>query len=180
MVIPHGIYDIGANTAYITLGTSKDTAKFVADNLIHIWQEYLARLYATADSWLILCDGGGSNNARHHIVKQELQRVSDTILKPLRIAHYPPYCSKYNPIEHRLFPHMTRAAAGIVFDTLDTALQAFARTSTRQGLQVKIRTTTTIYQTKRPIDEDFYTTKLIVPDEILPVWNYTIFPRPFG
>jgi len=63
--------------------------------------------YATADTWLLLCDGGGSNNARHHIVKQELQRVADVIGKKLCIAHFPAYCSKYNPIEHRLFLYMT-------------------------------------------------------------------------
>lgn len=179
VVIPHGIYDLTKNVGYISLGTSKDTAAFVADNLIDVWQTYLASEYALADAWLLLCDGGGSNNARHHIVKQELQRVADVIDKKLRIAHFPAYCSKYNPIEHRLFPHMTRAAEGIVFDSLDTAHHAYARTATKQGLRVQVRNNTTVYQTKRPLDDDFHATKSIVPDALVGMWNYTIFPRKF-
>jgi hypothetical protein len=54
-------------------------------------------------------DGGGSNNANHYIFKQDLQKLVDEIGIEIRIAHYPPYTSKYNPIEHRLFPHITRA-----------------------------------------------------------------------
>jgi Rhodopirellula transposase. len=56
---------------------------------------------------LAKCDGGGSNNANHYIFKEDLQKLVNEIGVEIRIAHYPPYTSKYNPIEHRLFPHIT-------------------------------------------------------------------------
>ena len=75
--------------------------------------------YPDATSILLLCDGGGSNNARYYIFKEDLQKLSNELKIEIRIAHYPPYTSKYNPIEHRLFPHITRACQGLIFKTLE-------------------------------------------------------------
>ena len=62
-----------------------------------------------ANEILIFCDAGGANSYRHHIFKVELQQLANEINMPLKIVHYPPYTSKWNPIEHRVFPHVTRA-----------------------------------------------------------------------
>ena len=70
-------------------------------------------IYPNANSILAKCDGGGSNNANHYIFKEDLQKLVNEIGIEIRIAHYPPYTSKYNPIEHRLFPHITRACQGV-------------------------------------------------------------------
>lgn len=79
IIVPYGIYDVGANTGYLTLGVSHDTAEFVCDNFIHIWQQFLQWKYPNAHTICILCDGGGSNACLHHIVKQALMKLASTI-----------------------------------------------------------------------------------------------------
>ncbi len=123
----------------------------------------------------MLCDGGGSNHYRHHLVKEDFQRVADAIGIPIRFAHYPAYCSKYNPIEHRLFPHVTRACSGAVFRTIEVVEERIAKTTT--GLTVSVRINHKHYKTKRFIADDFHDTNHIVPDEQLGQWNYVIYPR---
>ncbi|MFT5165070.1 MAG: hypothetical protein ACI8P3_000294 [Saprospiraceae bacterium] len=71
---------------------------------------------------LILADGGGSNGSRNRLFKLELQDWTDEEGLKIRICHYPPYCSKYNPIEHRLFPSITSALKGVMLDSVDTVI----------------------------------------------------------
>jgi len=109
---PNGFYDLKRNTGYITLGTSHDTSEFACDSLFQWWMNEGIIHYPKAKSLLILCDGGGSNSSRHYIFKEDLQKTANALGLEIRIAHYPPYTSKYNPIEHRFFPHVTRACEG--------------------------------------------------------------------
>jgi len=102
--VPHGIYDIIRNTGQINSGVSKDTSEFACDSLRQWWNSRGRYDYPDATSLLILCDGGGSDNSRHYIFKEDLQNQVNEIGIEIRIAHYPPYTSKYNPIEHRMFP----------------------------------------------------------------------------
>ncbi len=100
VIIPYGIYDYVANKGHMYIGNSKDTSEFSCDNIRRWWETYGKENYKNTNKILILCDGGGSNNYRHYIFKNDLQKLSNTIEKQIRIAHYPPYTSKYNPIEH--------------------------------------------------------------------------------
>ena len=84
------------------------------------WETYGKIEYPDATKLLILCDGGGSNGCRHYVFKEAVQKLADKIGITVRIAHYPAYCSKYNPIEHRLFPHVTKALSGVVLDSVQT------------------------------------------------------------
>src|SRR5262249_7264333 len=102
VVIPYGIYDLKRNFGYISLGTSKDTSEFACDSLAW-WGPELGRgLYRGAGSICLLCAGGGSNSASKYLLKEALQNLSARRGVEIRVAHYPPYCSKYNPIERRL------------------------------------------------------------------------------
>lgn len=111
----------------------------------------------------MLCDGGRSNNARHYIFKQDLQELADDIGVEIRIAHYPPYCSKYNPIEHRLFPHVSRACQ-------------MEKTHTKTGLKVFVEIIDEVYHTGRKVAADFKEKMQIVFDGFLPQWNYRAIP----
>ena len=71
--------------------------------------------------------------------------------------HYPPYCSKHNPIEHQVFPHITRACQGVIFHTVDIARQFIKRTKTTTGLRVTVRLLDKVYQTGRAYAADFET-----------------------
>jgi len=119
------------------------------------WLNYGSSLYPDATSLLILCDGGGSNSSRHHIFKYDLQQLADELGIEIRIAHYPPYCSKYNPIEHRLFPHVTRACRGIIFRNLEIVRHFMANTKTKQGLAVTVNILNQAYETGRKVAAGF-------------------------
>ena len=177
VIIPHGIYDLLKNEGYINLGISKDTSEFACDCLRNWWYMQGQFDYPQATSLLILCDGGGSNNSRHYIFKSDLQDLAQEIGREVRIAHYPPYTSKYNPIEHRLFPHITRACQGVLFKSIDLVKRLMERTHTQQGLQVTVQIIDKIYQTGRSVADDFKHNIPILFDEHLPQWNYRAVPN---
>lgn len=97
-IVPHGIYDVQRNIGYMTNGQSHDTSKFVCGNIENVWNSYLIHEYLDAGTIVVLCDGGGSNSSSHHIVKQNFMNLANKIGKNILMMHYPPYCSKYNPI----------------------------------------------------------------------------------
>jgi hypothetical protein len=177
VVIPHGIYDLRQNTGYINLGTSKDTSAFACDSLRNWWYNQGQHDYPEASSILILCDGGGSHDARHYLFKADLQQLVDDIGIEIRIAHYPPYCSKYNPIEHRLFPHVTRACQGVIFKSLALVKQVMEQTSTQPGLAVTVQVIDQLYETGREVARDFKQNMPILFDDYLPKWNYRAIPH---
>ena len=111
-------------------------AFFACDSIRYWWDNYGKNRYQLASSILILCDGGGSNSSRYYVFKEALQKLVNHIGIEIRIAHYPPYTSKYNPIEHRLFPHLSRACQGVIFESVDTVSKFMATATTLKGLQV--------------------------------------------
>jgi hypothetical protein len=176
-VIPHAIYDLQLNTGFINIGTSHDTSEFAGDSLRQWWSARGRYDYPQATSLLIWCDSGGSNSCRHYLFKQDLQHLADELSLEIRVAHYPPYCSKYNPIEHRLFPHVTRACQGVVFTSLDVVTQLMAQTKTQQGLSVIVNVLDKLYLTGRKVADSFKQNMPIVFDAFLPQWNYRAIPQ---
>ncbi len=132
-LIPHGIYDLARQHAHINLNTSHDTGRLCCDSIALWWEQHGHAAYPQTKRLLILCDGGGSNSATQYLFKEDLQRLANRLGLELRVAHYPPYCSKHNPIEHRVFPHITRACQGVIFHTLDVARQFIALAKTTTG-----------------------------------------------
>jgi len=176
VIIPHGIYDMQENVGYIHIGISKDTSQFACACLRSWWLGHGQKKYPTATSILMLCDGGGSNSSRHYIFKEDLQKLANELGIEIRIAHYPPYCSKYNPIEHRLFPHVTRACQGVLFTGVELVKQLILKTKTNQGLKVFVDIIDQVYKTGRKTVDDFKQNMQIVFDDFLPAWNYTAVP----
>lgn len=177
-VIPHGIYDLGKNEASIHLNTSHDTTEFACESIELWWTEQGKTNYPEADEILILCDGGGSNSSSAYLFKEDLQSLSNRIGLKIRIAHYPPYCSKYNPIEHRVFPHVTRACQGVPLDSVATTEHYMPKTTTTKGLKVFVRIIEKVFSTGRKVAEDFKETMKIQFDAVLPKFNYTAIPQP--
>jgi transposase len=177
VIIPHGIYDVQRNIGYLHLGTSKDTSQFICDCIRAWWHQFGRAAYPHATAILGLCDGGGGNNSHHYIFKEDLQKLVDELGIEIRIAHYPPYCSKYNPIEHRLFPHVTRACQGVLFTSLALVKELMEKTRTSTGLKVVVEIMETVYQTGRKVAEDFKQTMRLLFDDVLPCWNYRALPN---
>jgi hypothetical protein len=177
VIIPHGLYDLARNQGWIHLGLSRDTTAFACDSLRLFWHSDGRRLYPNAAAILLLCDGGGSNSCHKHLCKEDLQELVNDLKVPIRVAHYPAYCSKFNPIERRLFSHVTRACQGVLFDSLQTVRGLIQKTKTQQGLSVTVRVLDKLYEGGRTVSEAFKKNMPIVFDTVLPKWNYWAMPQ---
>ena len=173
-VIPHGIYDLQKNIGFITIGSSSETADFIVDNLRWWWSEFGREAYPEARNLLLLCDAGGGNSYRHHAFKKALQAFAKEIGVDIIVAHYPPYASKWNPIEHRLFCHVHQAMSGEMFTSYEFVKTLIEKTTTVQGLKVVVRIHLKEYKTgiktlKEEVDE-----KRIQRHPTIPKLNYRI------
>jgi hypothetical protein len=172
-IVPHGIWDPIRNHGHLNLGISSETSQFACDSFRWYWQRIGRHHYPEATSMLWLCDAGGSNNCRHYIFKQDLQELANELEIDIRVAHYPTYCSKFNPIERRFFSQVTRACEGVLFDCLDTVVRLMRKTATQTGLSTTVHVIKKLYQTKRKATNAFREHLPIRLDPILPRWNYT-------
>ena len=175
-VIPHGIYDVAANKGYLSIGSSSETADFVIDNLLWWWWEHGIHQYPDAKNILLLCDAGGANSYRHFIFKHRLQAFAKQTGLSVIVCHYPPYCSKWNPIEHRLFSQVHKAMEGVIFSDYPTVQKCIEQTSTKTGLTVVVRLNLTAYQTAIKIDKAQIDKNRIDFHPIIPELNYRIYP----
>jgi hypothetical protein len=117
LLVPHGVYDYFDNAGFMTLGTSRETSAFVCDAIALAWEEDRHARYSNAEEIVLTFDAGGANAARSLRFKEDLVALSARLGLPLRIAHYPPYTSKWHPIEHRLFSQVERALRGVILDS---------------------------------------------------------------
>lgn len=172
--IPHGIYDELHKQGQIMIGNSHDTSQFSCAAIRNWWYKIGCILYPFALRLLILCDGGGSNNSRHYIFKEDLQKLACEIGLDITIAHYPPYCSKWNPIEHRLFPHVSAALRrGATLESIEHMAEKIRRTKTKTGINVSVFIDQNEYPTGRKYVQGFKENNQIYFDDYLPNWNYT-------
>lgn len=181
-VVPYGILDLSLREGHMHLGQGADTPEFVCHCMKSWWLNYGKIHYPNAHSLLALCDAGGSNSCNYFLFKEQLQELSTHIGITIRIAHYPSYCSKYNPIDHRLFPHVTRALQGILLDSVDTVAKLInERASTQTGLKVFAHIVDKTFAAGKKVAGDFKTNmkknKNIQFDQVLPQWNYWACPH---
>jgi Rhodopirellula transposase DDE domain len=173
-VIPHGIYDIGRNEAYLSIGKSHETAEFIADNLLWWWEAFGIHHYPDAQAILVLCDAGGANSYRHYAFKKQLAVLAAKTGIDFIVCHYPPYASKHNPIEHRVFPHLHRAMEGVILSDYNLVKELMQKTMTTTGLQVTVRINDKFYPTgikTHRQEVDFYR---IQPHPAMPTLSYRI------
>jgi len=173
VIIPHGIYDLKNNKCYLTIGKSKDTAEFMCDNIEYHWNNSIKKLYPNKNKLLILCDGGGSNSCLHYVVKEQFKKLAEKLQIEITIAHYPAYCSKWNPIEHKAFCHITRAWQGVVFDNYNIVKELAQQTKTEKGFSVEVHFNEKKYETGNKASKEFLESMPVEFSEILPKWNYT-------
>jgi len=179
-LVPHGIYDLHANTGFVTIGTSAETSAFVA-RCLGRWWNYRGRYdYPDAGEVLLLMDAGGANAARSIQFKHELLKLATLTGLTIRVAHYPPYCSKWNPIEHRLFPHVQRSIQGIYLDSAETMKRCIEeRATTSTGLKTKAYILDQEFERgvkeDIPLPEGFPLERAV----ILPEWNYQCHPSDY-
>lgn len=180
VIHPHALYDVLRNHGHINLGISNDTSEFACDSVAFAWEHYGLPHYPKSTSLLLLCDGGGSNASNRYVFKYALEKLADRLNLEIRVAHYPPYKSKFNPIEHRFFPHVSRACQGVIFISAEIALAKMAETSTNQGLTTTVHLLKGEYPTGQKAPKDYKKTMRICFDDELPKWNYRAIPSKQG
>ena len=176
-VVPYGVYDIAANTGWVSLGITSDTAEFAVAS-IRTWIDRIGRgRYRDMSELRITADCGGSNGARVRLWKVELQKLADTTGLTLHINHYPPGTSKWNKIEHRLFCHITQNWRGQPLETRAAVIDLIGRTTTKTGLKVECTLDERTYEKGIRINKAQMRQLAIEGDTFHPEWNYTIKPR---
>jgi hypothetical protein len=176
--VPYGIYDVRNNNGWVVVGKSADTPEFAVNAIVAWWESEGKARFPGARRLLILADGGGSNAARSRAWKQQVQeQVADRLGLEVTVSHYPRGCSKYNPIEHRLFSFISLNWAGVPLRSFETMLGLIRSTTTAAGLAVKAVLDETVYATGRQVSDAAMKALNLERHETCPDWNYTIRPR---
>ena len=175
--IPHGIYDVGKNLGWVTVGRDHDTASFAVASIRRWWLAMGRTLYPGASQLLICADGGGSNGYRLRLWKVELQRFADETGLTVTVCHLPPGTSKWNKIEHRLFSHITMNWRGRPLTSYEVVVELIAATTTRTGLRVRAELDLRLYPTGVEVSDDQIEALSLRHHSFHGEWNYDISPR---
>ena len=177
--VPYGLYDVAQNRGFFSLGTSADTPEFAVDSLVMWWRKDGSKRYPDAKRLLVLADTGGSNSARSRVFKV---RLYEKLARPFGLAvtlcHYPPGASKWNPIEHRLFSHVSLNWAGVPLTSLRLMLGYLRGTRTSRGLRVRALLSKRIYPKGVKVSDESLARIPLRRHEVCPAWNYTVGERP--
>ena len=175
--IPYGIYDVGRDEGWVSVGISADTAQFAVAAIKAWWTHLGRKRYPTAKTLTITADCGGSNSYRTRLWKTELQHLADQTGLQIRVMHYPPGTSKWNKIEHRLFSYISINWRAKPLVSRQTVIDLIASTTTRAGLKVYARLDPDTYATKIQVTDQQMRAVSIQGEQFHPEWNYTIVPQ---
>jgi hypothetical protein len=174
--IPFGIYDAHRQTGFVVVGTSHETAAFVANALSTWWAAEGRWAYPQSKRWLVEADCGGGNNPRVWAWKWELRQLANRWGVAITVAHYPPGASKWNPIEHRLFSHISQNWQGEPLKDYVTMLNFIRNTTTTTGLRCEAVLDKEHFPLKVKITTEQKEQIRLKKSRVLPEWNYTIMP----
>jgi DDE family transposase len=174
--IPYGVYDIGANSGWVSVGTDHDTAAFAVNTLRTWWNSVGRAAYPAAATLTVTADCGGSNGARLRAWKAELAALAAEIGMPITVLHLPPGTSKWNRIEHRLFSAITMNWRGTPLTSHETAVSLIGATKTATGLTVEAVLDTGSYPTGVKISDKAMKALPLTRHETHGQWNYTLAP----
>jgi hypothetical protein len=176
-VIPYGVYDVGRNHGFMSVGTSRDTPEFAVASIRAWWLSVGQTAYPAQRHLLIEADCGGSNGNRRRVWKARLQDLADEFGLIITVTHYPTGASKWNPIEHRMFNLISGNWAGKPLDSYETVLNYIRTTTSAKGFRCQARLDTTIYEKGVTVSDAEFARLCLRPHKRFPQWNYTIYPR---
>jgi len=175
--IPYGVYDLGTNTGWVSVGMDHDTAEFAVETIRRWWRWMGRKYYPRAKRLLITADAGGSNGSRLRLWKTEIQNLADEMKIPISICHFPPGTSKWNKIEHRLFSFISQNWRGKPLISHAVIVKLIAATRTQTGLKVRARLDTNSYRAGIKVSRAELEDVWLRADSFHGDWNYTIFPH---
>jgi DNA-binding phage protein len=172
--IPYGVYDLGANAGWVSVGSDHDTAAFAAATLRRWWEQVGQRSYPAADRLLVTADAGGSNGYRVRAWKTELGRLAAETGLAITVCHLPPGTSKWNRIEHRLFSHISMNWRGRPLVSHEVIVDLIGATTTRTGLTVHAELDRRSYPKGVKVTDGALAAVPISRHDFHGEWNYTI------
>ena len=177
--VPYSIYDLAANTGWVSVGCDGDTAAFAVETLRRWWHKVGQATYPKGRRLLVCADAGGSNGYRVRLWRIELAKLATQIAIPITICHFPPGTSKWNKIEHRLFAHISMNWRGRPLTSHEVVVDLIGATTTRTGLTVHAEANTSSYPRGIKItDQEMDAMRpQLKPHAFHGDWNYTLQPR---
>jgi transposase len=179
-ILPYGVYDVGANEGWVSVGITHDTPAFAVASIRMWWLEMGNVRYPHAKELFIVADGGGSNGTRARLWKIELQRLADETGLSISVSHLPPGTSKWNKIEHRMFCHITRNWRGRPLESREIAVNLIGSITTNKGLHIQAAIDMADYPTGLKVSNEAMSSLCIERDTFHGEWNYSITPNANG
>jgi hypothetical protein len=176
-VAPYGVYDLGRNVGWVSVGVDHDTAEFAVESIRRWWRWMGRRSYPKAKRVLITADSGGSNGARVRLWKWELQQLADETGLEIPVCHFPPGTSKWNKIEHRLFSFISQNWRGKPLISHQVIIDLIASTTTKTGLTVKSKLGTNSYEQGLKVSDQQMAELQLRKEKFHGDWNYRLLPR---
>ena len=175
--IPYGVYDVGDNSAWVSVGVDHDTPVFAVNSIAAWWRKMGQERYPEATELLVTADSGGSNSAKSRVWKAELQRLADATGLSISVCHFPPGTSKWNKVEHRLFSHISMNWRGRPLEDYETVVNLIGTTTTAKGLKVKARLDRRRYRTGVSVSQATMHQLRLVRSDFHGDWNYVLNPN---
>jgi hypothetical protein len=176
-VAPYGVYDLGRNVGWVSVGVDHDTAAFAVESIRRWWHWMGRPSYPQAKRLLITADSGGSNGARVRLWKWELQKLADETGMAISVCHFPPGTSKWNKIEHRLFSFISQNWRGKPLISHEVIINLIAGTTTAAGLEVKSKLDSNTYPAGLKVSDRQMAELQLRRDKFHGDWNYSLLPR---
>jgi hypothetical protein len=178
--VPYGIYDIGADAGWVSVGCDGDTSAFAVATLRRWWNGEGRRRYPRASRLLVTADAGGSNGYRVRAWKKELADFAYETGLEVIVCHFPPGTSKWNKIEHRLFSQISINWRGRPLTSHEVVVSTIGATTTRSGLSVHAELDPGAYPTGITVPDTVMERLPLTPHEWHGTWNYTLRPQPLA
>src|ERR1700681_3400340 len=177
--VPYGIYDLAANSGWVSVGVDHDTAAFAVNSIRQWWLTVGRARYPEATRLLITADGGGSNGSRVRLWKRELQKLANELGLDIVVSHLPPGTSKWNKIEHRLFSFISQNWRAKPLVSYRVIVELISATTTKTGLTVRCELDTGQYPSGIVVSDAEMAAINIKRAEFHGEWNYTISPKSY-
>jgi DDE family transposase len=175
--VPYGVYDLAANSGWVSVGVDHDTAAFAVNSIRQWWLNLGRARYPEATRLLITADGGGSNGSRVRLWKRELQKLANELDLDIVVSHLPPGTSKWNKIEHRLFSFISQNWRAKPLVSYRVIVELISATTTKTGLTVCCQLDTGQYPSGIVVSDAEMAAINIKRADFHGEWNYTISPN---
>jgi hypothetical protein len=176
--IPYGVYDVGADDGFVTVGVDHDTAAFAVNAIDTWWQRVGRSRYPNATKLMITADAGGSNGYRLRAWKRDLAAFAARTGLEVTVCHYPPGASKWNRVEHRLFSFISINWRGRPLTDYQVVVETIAATTTETGLTVEAVLDTNTYPIGVRVTDDEMKAVPLTAHDFHGEWNYTVHCGP--